>query len=114
MPAATEIEEWYLGSGNGAHSAEGDGVLLRKVPAAGSDSFVYDPDDPVPTRGGPHCCTANPNDQPGSFDQSESAKRQDVLVFNSEVMSNPMTIVGPAMATAGEVYEIEIGLRAIA
>lgn len=161
-PPSTETEAWYLSSDKGAQSAQGDGVLRRGVPDEGSDSFVYDPMDPVPTRGGSHCCTGNPDDQPGSFDQSESAKRQDVLVYDSEVISNAMTIVGPlrvrlsvatsvkdtdftaklvdvwpdgrafniqdgvfrlryrdgfdrpTMATAGEVYEIEIGLRAVA
>jgi uncharacterized protein len=44
-----------------------DGVLATQPPTANEppDRYVYDPSDPVPSRGGTLCCTGNPQDQPG-------------------------------------------------
>jgi putative CocE/NonD family hydrolase len=51
--ARTEWSSWYLHSGGKANTSDGDGVLDERVPSEEStDSFVYDPRDPVPTRGG--------------------------------------------------------------
>ena len=54
------------------------------------DSYVYDPDDPVPTLGG--CNLSVPA---GIFDQTELEKRKDVLVFTSDVLKEELEVTGP-------------------
>jgi hypothetical protein len=95
LPAQVRSEYWYLTASAGAQSRYGDGRLQRDIPGSGMDTYVYDPTDPVATRGGPHCCTGDPQDQPGSFDQTDSAERDDVLVFESEPLQHQMRIAGP-------------------
>ena len=72
-PVANMTETaFYLRSGGRANTAAGDGSLSLQKPAREpADTFTYDPADPVPSRGGSICCTGNPKDQPGSFDQAE-------------------------------------------
>jgi len=52
--ARAKYTPFYLHSGGRANTLNGDGILSRISPEneERSDSFVYDPDDPVPTRGG--------------------------------------------------------------
>jgi hypothetical protein len=89
------MQSWFLASEDGANSSSGDGRLQLETPPQNSDSFEYDPLDPVRSRGGPHCCTGTANDEPGAFDQSASAAREDVLVYDSEPLERSMTIIGP-------------------
>ena len=98
-PAESAELDWFLGGRGPANSGAGDGVLSLEAGAAGVDTFVYDPMNPVPTRGGVFCCTGNPEDVPGSFDQSESAARDDVLVFDSSPLERPLTVTGPVSVT---------------
>ncbi|MBS3749707.1 MAG: CocE/NonD family hydrolase [Candidatus Thermoplasmatota archaeon] len=60
-----------------------------------SDSFTYDydPTDPVPTIGG-----QNLNIKRGPYDQREVENRDDVIVFSTDVLSNPVWIAGPVKA----------------
>ncbi|NIP35584.1 MAG: CocE/NonD family hydrolase, partial [Thermoplasmata archaeon] len=55
----TEFRPLYLRSDGGANTRSGDGRLSWDVPTGEepADEFEYDPDDPVPTLGGPVCCT---------------------------------------------------------
>src|SRR5438093_510894 len=51
--ARTRYTPYFLHSGGRANSDRGDGVLDQRRPVGeAADRFVYDPDDPVPTRGG--------------------------------------------------------------
>jgi len=52
-------------------------------------AFVYDPGDPCPTHGG-----GNYNLPAGPFDQREVSKRPDVLVFQSDPLTEPLEIAG--------------------
>ncbi len=75
----------------------GDGVLAATPPAeAGHDRYLYDPENPVPTRGGrtlgPHFPTAGP------VDQRPVEDRDDVLVYTSEPLDHDLTVMG--MVTA--------------
>lgn len=94
-PEEVDYEDWFLGSEEDARTAAGDGRLSRTPVTPGSDAFTYDPLNPVPTNGGPHCCTGNPEDRPGSFDQSASGRRDDVLVYESDALDAPLTVIGP-------------------
>jgi hypothetical protein len=58
------------------------------------DSFVYDPENPVPTVGGPLCC--DPQHLPGGpRDQSEVEKRADVLVYSTGPLQQDVEVTGP-------------------
>ncbi len=90
----TEVKKYYLNSKGSANSLHGDGILSLVPPAIkSSDSFVYDPADPVPTKGGPVCCTGK-NSPAGSFDQREIETRNDVLVYTSEPLKKGIEVTG--------------------
>lgn len=94
----THVQKWRLASGGNANGAGGDGRLVRGVGGgpnarAPADHFVYDPDDPVPTKGGNMCCI---NDllPSGAFDQRDVEQRGDVLVYTSEPLRQDLTVIG--------------------
>ncbi|MEO7963938.1 MAG: CocE/NonD family hydrolase, partial [Gemmatimonadaceae bacterium] len=83
----------YLDSDGSANTASGNGRLSLTPPnKAGVDRFTYDPDNPVPARGGSICCTGNPKDQPGSFDNADIEQRADVLVYTGDVLSEGLEL----------------------
>jgi putative CocE/NonD family hydrolase len=95
----TRTETLLLQSGGQANGSAGDGVLLRAGENPGratarADRFTYDPQNPVPTKGGGMCCI---NDllPSGAFDQSEIEKRKDVLVYTSAPLTENVTVIGP-------------------
>ena len=91
--ARTRYTKYFLNSGGRANSAAGDGVLsAAQTGKADSDRFVYDPNDPVPTLGGSTCCSAVPS---GPSDQRKAELRSDVLVYTTDVLSEPMEVTGP-------------------
>jgi hypothetical protein len=93
--ARTRYTPLYLVSDGNANSVEGDGVLRwQPVIESQSDTFTYDPRDPVPTMGGSICCepTAFP---PGPMDQRSVEKRQDVLVYTSAPLTEDTEVTGP-------------------
>jgi putative CocE/NonD family hydrolase len=55
-----------------------------------ADTFVYDPDNPVPTTGG-----CNLGGSAGPRDQREVEKRSDVLIFTSETLTRELEVTGP-------------------
>jgi uncharacterized protein len=87
----------YLHSGGLAGERMDDGVLSHQPPAViePPDRYVYDPADPVPSRGG----AVNPQDQPGAYDQSDLEQRADVLVYTTPPLDEPLDVVGPLRAT---------------
>jgi len=93
---AMQIVPYFLSSTQGANTAAGDGTLSTARPrSTGRDTLTYDPADPFPSRGGTICCTGNPADQPGIFEQSINEGRRDLLVYTSAPLPNGLTIVGP-------------------
>ncbi len=98
-PPAARKQIWYLGSGGKANSLYGDGRLSRDAPAAEGDSsaptdtFPYDPMNPVISLGGGVCCTGDAVTA-GVFDQREREARHDVLVYTSEPLDEPLKISG--------------------
>ena len=86
---------YYLHSGCAANSLRGDGGLTPAVPGDEPvDTFVYDPRNPVPTRGGGLCCSAT-GLPAGAFDQREIEARPDVLVYTSAVLQDDLEVTGP-------------------
>lgn len=89
--ARTRYTPYYLHSQGQANSRRGDGRLDPGVPGEeASDSFVYDPNDPVPTCGGNTLIIPM-----GVQDQRQVETRQDVLVYTSPPMTAPLEVTGP-------------------
>jgi putative CocE/NonD family hydrolase len=84
----------YLGSAGQANSVFGNGYLSDEpVQGAASDSYHYDPMNPVPALGGGVCCNAGAADG-GSFDQRGIEARADVLVYTGEVLAEDLEVTG--------------------
>jgi len=93
-PADAVMTPMYLSSGGNANSVFGDGTLSAKIATgADSDTFTYDPMNPVPSLGGGICCNqgATPG---GSFDQRGIEARADVLVYTSDVLEKDLDVTG--------------------
>jgi putative CocE/NonD family hydrolase len=98
-PEDTQEQRWYLHSGGHANSRLGDGTLSPHRAAADAvDTYRHDPANPVPTRGGPVCCTGNPADRSGPVDQTDVEQRNDVLVYTSGPLPEPLRMAGPLSA----------------
>jgi putative CocE/NonD family hydrolase len=96
--ARTVWTPYYLHSDGRANSRYGDGVLSTAPPVTEQhDSFVYDPLFPVPTVGGPICCTGGAVPE-GGYDQSEVEMRADVLVYTTRPLEQGVEITGPLEA----------------
>jgi putative CocE/NonD family hydrolase len=90
---------YYFSSGGNANTLNGDGALGLTTPKLnGTDTFVYDPANPVPSYGGNVCCTGNAI-QAGSFDQRKMESRADILVFTSEPFKEGIELSGPITPT---------------
>lgn len=91
----TEYQDWYFHSQGSANSLHGNGTLSRDEPGAEPpDAFVYNPLNPVPTRGGGLCCNAVWS-LGGAYDQRPVEAREDVLVYTSEPLREPLNVTGP-------------------
>jgi putative CocE/NonD family hydrolase len=74
----------------------GDGVLSTEPPGTEPpDSYVYDPFDPVPTAGGRSMIDV----LPGVENQAQVEERQDVLVYTTPRLAEPVVITGPVSVT---------------
>ena len=99
--ARTVWTKFYLHSGGGANTCEGDGRLDSTAPttAEPSDSYVYDPNNPVPTVGGP---TVQPGAgigaNAGPKDQARVESRADVLVYSTAPLEQEVEVTGPITA----------------
>ena len=93
--ARTRYTPYYFHSRGQANSADGDGSLSAAAPGEEPpDRFVYDPVNPVPTRGGNTLIIPV-----GVQDQREVESRQDVLVYTGEPLSEPLEVTGPITVT---------------
>lgn len=83
--ARTNYQKYYLHSNGKANTSNGDGELstasAKKEPA---DKFTYNPANPVISK-----------ETFGPYDQSSVEKREDVLVYTSQVLKNDLEVTGP-------------------
>jgi len=96
----TRFTKYYLRSLGEANTRFGNGRLDTDAPMADEppDHYRYDPNDPVPSRGGHSCCT--PEVAPvGPYDQAEIEQRADVLVYSTPVLQQPVEVTGPISLT---------------
>ncbi len=84
----------YLRSAGRANSRKGDGVLSATPPVVEEpcDVFVYDPEVPVLAPGGPGALN-------GCYNQAAIEMGNNVLVYTTEPLSEPLTVFGsPSLA----------------
>jgi hypothetical protein len=95
-PVARAVEtRYYLHSGGKANSAGGDGALSAAPPAAEPpDSYADDPENPVPTLGGPVLGDTE-RYPPGPLDQRKVEGRSDVLVYTTPAFEKDVEVIGP-------------------
>ena len=87
-PEATPTS-FFLRGGGAANGAGGDGRLEREPgDDEPPDEFLYHPLRPVPTVGGGGRVD-------GAFDQRRVEERQDVLVYDSAPLAEPLEVSGP-------------------
>ena len=90
--ARTEYRRLYLHSGGAAGAVDGDGTLSFEPPGREPrDSYVYNPEDPVPTLGGCDVVV----DNAGPKDRREVQRRGDVLVYTGPVLERDVEVTGP-------------------
>ena len=87
---STKFTHYYFGSDGRAGARMDSGTLgIVKPSNGGVDTFLYDPGNPVPTKGG-GCCS---NDM--ALDQRDIEVRSDVLVYSTPPLEEALTIAGP-------------------
>jgi putative CocE/NonD family hydrolase len=93
--ARAKYAAFYFSGEGRANSAAGDGRLVSRAPvqAEAPDRFVYDPRDPVRSRGG-----AMLGPRAGIAEQGDVESRQDVLVYTSEPLGEDLEVTGPLEA----------------
>jgi putative CocE/NonD family hydrolase len=83
-PAAALPRQLYLTSGGHAKSSTGDGKLhWERAAGAPPDRFTFDPKNPVP---------GNLGDW--GMDRQALQRRDDVLVYTSDVLKEPLEVIG--------------------
>ena len=86
--ARAEETSWFLRS-NGRLELEGPS---DEAP----DTYTYDPSDPAPTIGGPTSLPAKMmRSNSGPLDQTRVEQRDDMLVYTSAVLEEPLEATGP-------------------
>lgn len=91
----TEYIPFYFNSGGKANSRFGDGVLVQQIAHDGSDTdaYTYDPENPFPFITDPTFAQIG-----GPDDYSAVERRDDVLVYSSEPLSESIEVTGPVSA----------------
>ena len=86
-PVPSTPTSYYLRSGGGLSPLAPSG-------SEGASYFTYDPADPVPTVGGNNLVLPA-----GPYDQRSVESRDDVLIFQTPVLTEPLAITGRVSAT---------------
>ncbi len=93
----TVYTPYYFHSDGEANSLLGSGGLSTTEPGEEpQDHFVYNPQSPVPTKGGCNCCNPEIVDW-GAFDQRSVEYRNDVLVYTSNALDDEIEVTGPVV-----------------
>ena len=90
---------YYLHSKGRSNTLRGDGWLSPETPSEEApDVYLYNPLDPVPTRGG--AVFGDPGLAfPGAYDQARTEERQDVLVYTTPPLEQDTEVTGPVAVT---------------
>lgn len=94
--ARTQWTKYYIHSSGKANTGSGDGLLSAEMPTAETaDTFIYDPENPVPSKGGNHLVAI----PAGPYNQSDIETREDVLVYSTEPLQDDVEVTGPIKMT---------------
>lgn len=93
-PLSSQNHRFYLASDNRLQQDKPD----KLAQDSRFYEFSYDPSNPVPTIGGPICCTFRAEDKPGPLDQTALGDRQDVISFSTDTLENDTELEGNAKA----------------
>ena len=86
---------YYFHSAGAGNTLHGNGTLSPVLPGVEAvDTYIYDPRNPVPTRGGGLCCWQAAL-HAGAYDQRAIEARPDVLVYTSAPLENELEVTGP-------------------
>jgi hypothetical protein len=86
---------YYLHSNGRAHSPSEHGVLSVEAPEdERPDVYLYDPQAPVMTLGGPLCCGGGPLPD-GPKNHAEKEERADILVYSTPALEQDVEVTGP-------------------
>jgi hypothetical protein len=100
-PVAEQEKVLHLSNLEDANTCEGG--ELAEAGGRGEVSFTYDPDNPVPTRGGAGMLAFNlpgfDGAPPANVEQSGLCERDDVLTFLSEALAESLMIEGAIRVT---------------
>ncbi len=89
----TTYTPFYFTSDGHANSGSESGRLTLEPPTEEKkDQFIHDPNNPVPSNGGGTLFYKGRN--AGPRDQREIEKREDVVVYTSEPMTEPLEVTG--------------------
>lgn len=93
--ARTQYSPYYLESAGKANTLHGDGSLSTIYPTkqSGTDTFIYDPLDPVPSIGGPVLGSRAHRIET----QNQLEVREDVLIYDSNPLLHDLEVTGPVM-----------------
>ena len=90
----TRWTSYYLTSGGRANSIEGNGALTTTPPKGDRlDTYVYDPERPTPSTYGTH------GHIPGAVDARPGAVGDEVLVYQTPLLTEDVEVTGPIEAT---------------
>ncbi len=105
-PLNVEMESWVLGA---------DGVLTADglQGSTGQDSFIYNPENPVPTVGGRNLLIST-----GHLDQTpvRGSSRDDVLTYESNLLGEDMVVSGQVFGTlsvSSDRYDTDFTMKLI-
>jgi putative CocE/NonD family hydrolase len=108
----TRFTKWYLG-GEAANTSKGQGRLSAEAPAGDSspDRYTYDPADPTPDpeayeeseepadKSGPKVVSSEEKKKAAeAYHEQVTQRRQDILVYTTEPLQEPLTFAGPLAA----------------
>jgi putative CocE/NonD family hydrolase len=105
----TQFQKWFFASAGKANSSKGDGRMTTDPPAPKSeaDTYVYDPGDPTPD---PRYYEVSAEEEKkvrtvaerrreaNEYHEKVVSSRPDVLVYQTEPLTAPLTIAGPVSA----------------
>ena len=92
-PPQTSYQKWYLHSDGKVNSNKDGRLDLRPAGREVEDRYIYDPEDPVPSRGG--ALWRNESEFLGPQDQRPLLNRSDICLYRSKLLDAPLSIVGP-------------------
>ena len=93
--ARTQFTPYYLHNQGGANDPKaGRSLDIAKPGSEKTDTYVYDPNNPVPTAGGNNLTGA----PAGPFDQTKVELRDDVLVYTTAPLKDAIEVTGPVKA----------------